>query len=202
MTRPGSADDISGLANAMAEPALPNDRTTPAGSVIPAEPVLPADRATPAEPATPAALAESIARLRRALRRAARVADPENQLTVAQLELLACLAEHPSARPGQLARLLRLRPNTVTTLVNALTAERMISREASDADRRGVTLRITEAGQQAVRAFQATNGAVLAGALATLTTSQRRSLARAVPALDALAVAVGRLAETGGPGDH
>ena len=40
-------------------------------------------------------LAEGIARLRRALRRGARVADPGNTLAVAQLELLAALAEHP-----------------------------------------------------------------------------------------------------------
>ncbi|HEX6499788.1 MAG TPA: MarR family transcriptional regulator [Micromonosporaceae bacterium] len=161
-----------------------------------------AERTSPPSQATPAALAESIARLRRALRRAARAADPENQLTVAQLELLACLAEHPAARPGQLARLLRLRPNTVTTLVNALTGEQMISRETSDDDRRGVTLRITDAGRQAVRDFQATNGAVLADALATLPAEQRRSLRRAVPALDALAAAVDRLAEAGGSAER
>ena len=59
-------------------------------------------------------LAEGIARLRRALRRGARVASPGNSLAVAQLELLSALAEHPGARPGQLARLLHMRPNTVT----------------------------------------------------------------------------------------
>jgi hypothetical protein len=46
-------------------------------------------------------LAEGIARLRRALRRGARVADPGNMLVVAQLELLAALAEHPGARAGR-----------------------------------------------------------------------------------------------------
>ena len=73
-------------------------------------------------------LADTIGRLRRALRRGARVADPGNQLSVAQLELLACLAEHPGTRPGQLARLLNLRPNTVTTLVNALAGVDLIRR--------------------------------------------------------------------------
>jgi DNA-binding MarR family transcriptional regulator len=145
-------------------------------------------------PGQPAGLADSIARLRRALRRAARVADPGNRLAVAQLELLACLAERPRVRPGQLARLLHLRPNTVTTLVNGLTADQMISRGAADDDRRAVTLEITEAGRQAVHAWQATNGAVLNIALSTLTASQRRALQRAVPALDALATAVDRLA--------
>jgi hypothetical protein len=61
--------------------------------------------------ARPDGLAEGIARLRRALRRGARVADPANPLAVAQLELLSALTEHPGARPGQLARLLHMRPN-------------------------------------------------------------------------------------------
>lgn len=65
-------------------------------------------------------LAEAIARLRRALRRGARVADLGNTLAVGQLELLAALAEHPGSRPGQLARLLNMRPNTATTIAAVL----------------------------------------------------------------------------------
>lgn len=64
------------------------------------------------------ALAEVVARLRRAMRRAARNADPSNTLSVAQLELLSCLAENPGAGPSRLAHVLRLAPNSVTTMVN------------------------------------------------------------------------------------
>ena len=141
-------------------------------------------------------LAEGIARLRRALRRGARVASPDNSLAVAQLELLSALDEHPGIRPGQLARQLHMRPNTVTTIVNALAAQGMISRSSTDGDRRAVELTITDAGQQAVHAWQATNAAVLHLALSTLPASQRRALATAVPALDALAEAIDRLADT------
>lgn len=141
-------------------------------------------------------LADSVARLRRALRRAARVADPANQLAVAQLELLSCLAEHPGARPGQLARLLHLRPNTVTTIVNALTSQGMINRSPAEADRRAVVLHLTEAGAQAVHTWQATNAAVLHLAVSTLPPRQRQALERAIPALDALVLAVDRLADT------
>ncbi|HET9899330.1 MAG TPA: MarR family transcriptional regulator [Streptosporangiaceae bacterium] len=141
-------------------------------------------------------LADCIARLRRALRRGARVADPANPLAVAQLELLSTLAECPGARPGQLARLLHLRPNTVTTIVNALAAQGMIERVTSAGDRRAVELTVTDAGQEAVHAWQATNAAVLHLALSTLPARQRRSLAAAVPALDALGKAVDRLAES------
>jgi DNA-binding MarR family transcriptional regulator len=141
-------------------------------------------------------LADGIARLRRALRRGARVADPGNSLAVAQLELLSAVTEHPGARPGQLARLLHMRPNTVTTIVNSLAAQGMLSRATADGDRRAVELTATDAGQQAVHAWQATNAAVLHLALSTLPAPQRRALAAAVPALAALAQAVDRLADS------
>jgi DNA-binding MarR family transcriptional regulator len=156
-------------------------------------------QAGPAPGARPDGLAEGIARLRRALRRGARVADPGNQLAVAQLELLAALAEHPGARPGQLARLLHMRPNTVTTIVNSLTGRGLVSRVTAEGDRRAVELTATGAGQQAVLEWQATNAAVLHLALSTLPARQRRALAAAVPALEALARAVDRLADR--PGD-
>ncbi len=91
----------------------------------------------------PDGLADGIARLRRALRRGARVADPENPLAVAQLELLSALVENPGSRPGQLAHLLHMRPNTVTTIVNALAAHGMVSRASSDNDRRAIELTAT-----------------------------------------------------------
>jgi DNA-binding MarR family transcriptional regulator len=143
-------------------------------------------------------LAEGIARLRRALRRGARVADPGNTLAVAQLELLAALAEHPGSRPGQLARQLNMRANTVTTIVNALTARGMLERVTAEDDRRAVKLTATEAGRQAVLVWQTTNAAVLHLALSTLPAPQRHALASAVPAIDALARAIDRLADTPG----
>ena len=125
--------------------------------------------------------------------------DGDNILAVAQFELLAALAEHPRARPGQLARLLNMRPNTVTTIVNALSSRGMLDRATAAGDRRAVELTVTEAGHTAVLAWQATNAAVLHLALSTLPASQRRALAAAVPALDALAGAIDRLADSGHP---
>jgi DNA-binding MarR family transcriptional regulator len=145
--------------------------------------------------AQPDGLADGIARLRRALRSGARVADPANPLAVAQLELLSALVENPGSRPGQLAHLLHMRPNTVTTIVNALAAQEMVSRVSSDNDRRAIELTATSAGQEAVRKWQATNAGVLHVALSTLSAQQRRALSAAVPALDALARAVDQLAD-------
>lgn len=149
-----------------------------------------------------ARLADTIGGLRRALRRGARVADPGNELSVAQVELLSCVADNAGIRPSQLAARLRLRPNTVTTLVNALEARGMLQRETASGDRRAVTLSATTDGARAVTTWQATNGAVLNLALSGLTGADRRALARAIPALNALASAVDRLADTGlPPGD-
>jgi len=89
-----------------------------------------------------------------------------------------------------------MRANTVTTIVNALSDREMLSRVASADDRRAVELTVTEAGRQAVLSWQAVNAAVLHEALSTLPARQRRALATAVPALDALARAVDRLADT------
>ncbi len=65
-------------------------------------------------------LADIVSRLRRAIRRAARAADPALGLSVAQLELLSCMAENPGVRPSQLARMLRLAPSSVATLLSGL----------------------------------------------------------------------------------
>ena len=102
----------------------------------------------------------------------------------------------PRPRRGKTGPLLHIRPNTVTTIVNALTARGMISRATADGDRRAIELTATDAGQQAVHTWQATNAAVLHLALSALSQPQQRALATAVPAIDALAKAIDRLADT------
>ena len=142
-------------------------------------------------------LAQSVARLRRALRRGARLADPGNPLTVTQLELLATLADVPRAGPDELARLLRMRQDRVTAMVSRLCGKDMIRQEAGGPDGRTVHLTVTDTGWRSVQAWQATNAAVLHLALAGLPERQRKALTSAIPALAALASAVDRLG--GGP---
>ena len=67
-------------------------------------------------------------------------------LSVAQLEFLSALAETPGARPGQLARQLRLAPSSVATLVNSLARAQLIERSGGVDDRRTAVLRLTAAG--------------------------------------------------------
>jgi DNA-binding MarR family transcriptional regulator len=109
---------------------------------------------------------------------------------------MSALVERPGARPGQLAGLLHVRPNTITTVVNALARRGLVDRDAGGSgDRRAVALTVNDVGRQAVHAWQATNAAVLHIALSSLPTAQRRALTRAVPALEALADAVEQLAD-------
>ena len=75
----------------------------------------------------------------------------------------------------------------------------MVSRSVAAGDKRAVELAVTDAGMQAVHAWQATNAAVLHLALSTLPAGQRRALATAAPALDALAAAIDRLADLPAP---
>jgi DNA-binding MarR family transcriptional regulator len=140
-------------------------------------------------------LAEIVAALRRAMRRAARAADPDNPLAVAQVEVLVCVAEQPGVRPGQLARRLRLAPNSVTTLVNGLQVRGLITRSPSPDDARFVTLDLTADGRQAVESWQVTNAAIVEAALGALAEHQQRILLEALPALRDLTLSIDAQAE-------
>jgi DNA-binding MarR family transcriptional regulator len=145
------------------------------------------------------ALADAVSRLRRAMRRAARAHGPGGALpgglSVAQLEFLSCLAENPSARPGQLARLLRLAPSSVATLVNSLARAGLVLRSGGITDRRTAVLDLTAAGRQSVAQWQAVNARILAAALAELPAASRQSLESSLPALRELTGAVDALAD-------
>ena len=138
-------------------------------------------------------LADIVSRLRRAMRRAARAADPALGLSVAQLELLSCITEHPGIRPGQLARLLRLAPSSVATLLGGLQSAGYVTRTPgadSDSDRRTVSLDLSEAGTQAVSRWHRVNEDIIQAALAALPHRDRTALRDAAPALRDLTASV------------
>ena len=140
-------------------------------------------------------LADAVSRLRRAMRRAARAADPGSGLSVAQLEMLSCMAENPGSRPGQLARLLRLAPSSVATLSNSLRQGGLVTRTGGEGDRRTASLDLTPAGETAVLRWKTLNERLLGLALRDLPPDTRVTLVDALPALADLAGAVDALAD-------
>ena len=137
-------------------------------------------------------LADIVSRLRRAMRRAARAADPVLGLSVAQLELLSCMAEHPGIRPSQLARTLRLAPSSVATLLSGLQSAGYVTRTpggpggpgaAGTGDRRTVSLDLSDQGATAVSRWHRVNEEIIQAALAALPQRDRAALRDAAPAL-------------------
>ena len=147
-------------------------------------------------------LADIVSRLRRAMRRAARAADPALGLSVAQLELLSCITEHPGIRPSQLARMLRLAPSSVATLLGGLQSAGYVLRTPGGAnakanavpdragDRRTVSLDLSEAGAAAVTRWHRVNEDIIQTALAALPHRDRAALRDAAPALRDLTASI------------
>jgi DNA-binding MarR family transcriptional regulator len=82
--------------------------------------------------------------------------------------MLSCMAENPGARPGQLARLLRLAPSSVATLANSLRQADLVTRTGGAGDRRTASLDLTPAGLSAVARWKTLNERLLSLALDSL----------------------------------
>jgi DNA-binding MarR family transcriptional regulator len=147
-------------------------------------------------------IADVVSRLRRAMRRSARAAGRHGKLpgglSVAQLELLSCVADNPGARPGQLARMLRLAPSSVATLVYGLRRAGLVSRTGGQLDRRTASLELTAEGTAVVRRWQEVNERILQAAITSLGSASRGALAAALPGLRELTGAVDALADDPG----
>jgi DNA-binding MarR family transcriptional regulator len=114
---------------------------------------------------------------------------------VAQLELLSCLADHPGARPGQLARLLRLAPSSVATLVQGLRRAGLVSRTDGQGDRRTASLLLTPDGTATVARWREVNERILQSAITALAPASRDALGAALPGLRELTGAVDAIAD-------
>jgi DNA-binding MarR family transcriptional regulator len=141
-------------------------------------------------------LTEVVTRLRRVLRASIRTEYSWEALPMAQVELLQCLAERESTRVGELAGLLRLAPNSVSTLVQQLADAGYLHRERDPADRRAALLRLTPAGGAALAGWQRAHERRLGTALARLGDHDRTAILAALPALSSLVEALGDRGDT------
>ena len=122
------------------------------------------------------------AALRRVTRRRLRDTIPGPRLRGAQLELLRHVELEPGTGVAAAARALHLAGNSVSTLVNQLVEQGLLSRESDPADRRAARLWLTEAAQARLTAWRSAKGQLLAEALERLPRDDRESLAAALPA--------------------
>lgn len=87
--------------------------------------------------------------------------------------MLGHLHRHGSATPGEVAVALRQRPQSLTRVFAELEAEGLMAREAGSVDRRQSVLSLTESGRLALERDMGERDAWLAGALASLSATER-----------------------------
>jgi DNA-binding MarR family transcriptional regulator len=86
-----------------------------------------------------------------AIRRARGITvDHPGHLTFSQYALLRTLADRDGARVSDLAGQAAVTPSTATRILDALERRAIVSRTRSAHDRRGVTVRLTDAGRLAL----------------------------------------------------
>ncbi|HEY1369190.1 MAG TPA: MarR family winged helix-turn-helix transcriptional regulator [Gaiellaceae bacterium] len=130
-----------------------------------------------------AELVHVLAGLRRMLRRRTQTAVGPPGLSSAEAELLRLVGRQPGLRVGEAAATLRLAPNTVSTVVRRLTSLGLLDAGREPDDRRAVSLRLSADGSRRVARWRDERTQLLAASLEGLSTSDRRTLTRALPVL-------------------
>jgi DNA-binding MarR family transcriptional regulator len=133
-----------------------------------------------------AELRVGVMRLRRRL---ALERHPENDLSLGQMAVLALLLRQGELTIGELARLERVQPPSMTRTVSCLEELGNVARGPHETDGRVVVVSLTERGRQVVFADRSRRDAWLAVQLTHLTPDERAVLRRAAPILDRLSQA-------------
>ncbi|PRC47245.1 MarR family transcriptional regulator [Mycobacterium sp. ITM-2017-0098] len=124
-----------------------------------------------------------VGRFRRQLRRSTRQGFGVEGLTQSQVELLRLVGRRPGISVREAAAELALAPNTASTLVSTLVADKMLVRAVDPDDRRVGRLRLTEPAQQIADESRAARRATLAAMLDRLDADDRADLARGLGVL-------------------
>lgn len=107
-------------------------------------------------------------------------------LTPSQLSALATIERHGRLTLGALADQERVAPPSITKMVGNLEALGLVARTLDEADRRVAWVSLTSSGETHLRKLRQRKNAWLAGRLAELSDEDRRRIADALDALDAL----------------
>lgn len=125
----------------------------------------------------------SVAKLSRRIR-AER--DPHNELSVPRIAVLAALFREGDQTISQLAAHERVKPPSMTRMINALQEQGYVTRCGDEADGRTVIVRLAEPGRQMILDDRRRRDAWLAQAMADLTCAERDALRAAAPILSKL----------------
>jgi DNA-binding MarR family transcriptional regulator len=118
------------------------------------------------------------------------IGTPGDAVSLPQFRVLAVLADIGPTRSGRMARALGLEPSTVTRLADRLVASGHVTREGDPAHRGVVTLALTPAGHEVVRAVARWRRQELSRIAAQISPGDR----------DAAVRALRRVVDAAGPG--
>jgi DNA-binding MarR family transcriptional regulator len=133
-----------------------------------------------------AELRVGVMRLRRRL---ALERHPDNDLSLGQMAVLGLLLRRGDLTIGELARLERVQPPSMTRTVTCLEELGNVVRGRRETDGRVVVVSLTDHGRAVVLADRKRRDAWLAVQLTHLTADERAALRRAAPILDRLSQA-------------
>ena len=121
------------------------------------------------------------------LARRLRLERGSDDLTLSQLAVLGTLERHGASTVGELAQLERVKPPSMTRIVNSLVEATLAARRPHELDGRQVIVDLTDTGRSLVLEDRRRRNAWLAVRISELTDDERELLAQVAPLLDRLA---------------
>lgn len=152
---------------------------------------------TPTSEPVAATLPAVLTELRRGIRRRVAARSGIIPLPVAQLELLRLVRDHNGLRVQEASGLLRIAPNTVSTLARQLEGAGLIDRWTDARDGRATRLRLTAAARKRLARWRDERPQVVSMALTALSPADRRAIEGAVLPLRRMVTALE--SDTGDP---
>ena len=121
------------------------------------------------------------------LARRLRLERGSDDLTLSQLAVLGTLERHGASTVGEMAQLERVKPPSMTRIVNSLVEATLAVRRPHELDGRQVIVDLTDTGRSLVLEDRRRRTAWLAIRISELTDDERELLAQVAPLLDRLA---------------
>ncbi len=131
-------------------------------------------------------LVKKIIQLQRKADRAQRQYELDNwmslPLTIAQLKSLFFISNQGNTTPGEIATVLGVTPTNMTGIVDRLVRQGLVSRTENSEDRRSLSLRATNTGEELVNKLRSRRTSYLSGALNRMHVGELAKMAQGLAA--------------------